>query len=125
MEKVWFVGIDVCNLLGLTNPTESLKSLDDDEKLTSELLRAGQRRSVTIISESGLYNLVFRSNKPEAKNFKKWITKEVIPTIRKTGGYNTQQYKSHNFSRRYNDNWDRVDKGYFRIQTVPTRLTNN
>ena len=65
----WFVASDVCNLLGLTNPTESLSSLDEDEKLTSVILRAGQNRRVNLISESGLYSLVFKSRKPFAKKF--------------------------------------------------------
>ena len=77
----WFVASDVCNLLGLTNPTESLSSLDEDEKLTSVILRAGQNRRVNLISESGLYSLVFKSRKPFAKKFCKWITKVVIPSI--------------------------------------------
>ena len=86
-SEPWFVASDVCNILELTNPTESLKALDDDEKLTSEVLRAGQQRKVNLINESGLYNLIFRSNKPEAKKFRKWVTNEVLPSIRKTGSY--------------------------------------
>ena len=84
-----FVAADVCFALGLTNTTEALRSLDDDEKLPSELLRAGQIRTVNTITESGLYSLVLRSNKPEAKVFKKWITSEVLPSIRKNGMYAT------------------------------------
>lgn len=85
----FFVASDICSMLELTNPTESLKALDDDEKLTSEILRAGQKRKVNLINESGLYSLVIRSNKPEAKVFKKWITSEVLPSIRKHGAYLT------------------------------------
>lgn len=85
----FFIASDICSLLDLTNPTESLRALDDDEKLTSEILRAGQKRKVNLINESGLYSLVIRSNKPEAKIFKKWITSEVLPSIRKHGTYLT------------------------------------
>jgi len=84
-----FVASDICAILELTNPTESLKALDDDEKLTSEILRSGQKRKVNLITESGLYSLVIRSNKPEAKVFKKWITSEVLPSIRRHGAYLT------------------------------------
>lgn len=86
-----FVATDVCYALGLTNTTEALRSLDEDEKLPSELLRAGQLRTVNTITESGLYSLVLRSNKPEAKVFKKWITSEVLPSIRKHGMYANKQ----------------------------------
>ncbi|MGQ0738374.1 MAG: BRO-N domain-containing protein [Bacteroidota bacterium] len=86
-NEPWFLAIDVCEILGLSNPTESLKALDKDEKLTSEILRSGQLRKMNFINESGLYNLIFRSNKPEAKKFRKWVTNEVLPAIRKTGSY--------------------------------------
>jgi len=86
-NEPWFVAKDICDVLGLTNPSESLKALDYDEKLTSEILRAGQNRNVNLINESGLYSLVFRSNKEEAKTFRKWVTSEVLPSLRKTGKY--------------------------------------
>ncbi|MFL5811495.1 MAG: Bro-N domain-containing protein [Flavisolibacter sp.] len=86
-NEPWFLAKDVCDILGLTNPTESLRTLDEDEKLTSETLRAGQSRKMVFVNESGLYNLIFRSNKPEAKKFRKWVTSEVLPSIRKTGKY--------------------------------------
>lgn len=90
--SVWLVAKDVCDILELTNPTEAIRALDDDEKSAlsvSEVSSNGveQRRSVNIISESGLYKLTFRSNKPEAKAFTKWVTAEVLPAIRKTGVY--------------------------------------
>lgn len=83
----WFVAKDVCDCLGLSNPAESLKALDDDEKLTSEVLMSGQNRKAWMINESGLYNLIFRSNKPEAKTFRKWVTNELLPQVRRTGSY--------------------------------------
>lgn len=86
-DEPWFVAKDVCDVLELSNPTESLRGLDGDE-LTSEKLRSGgQVREMNIISESGLYTLVIRSNKPQAKTFRRWVTHEVLPSIRKTGGY--------------------------------------
>jgi anti-repressor protein len=86
-----FVATDVCAALGLSNTTEALRSLDEDEKLPSELLRAGRLRTVNMITESGLYSLVLRSNKPQAKVFKKWITSEVLPSIRRHGMYANKQ----------------------------------
>lgn len=83
----WFVAADVCRVLDLSNVTESLRGLDEDE-LTSELLNSDtQARTMRLISESGLYALIFRSRKPEAKAFRKWVTSEVLPAIRRTGGY--------------------------------------
>ncbi len=86
-EEPWFVARDVCDVLELSNVGEALSGLDYDE-LTSELLMSGgQRREMKLISESGLYNLIFKSRKPQAREFRKWVTSEVLPTIRKTGSY--------------------------------------
>ena len=87
----WWVAKDVCDVLGLSNPSESLKALDEDE-LTSETLRSGgQGREMNLISESGLYTLILRSNKPEARAFRRWVTHEVLPTLRKTGHYSIDE----------------------------------
>ena len=83
----WFVAADVCRVLNLSNISESLRGLDDDE-LSSELLNSGtQGRTMRLISESGLYALIFKSRKPEAKTFRKWVTSEVLPAIRNTCGF--------------------------------------
>ena len=81
----WFVAADVCRVLALTNTSEAVKCLDDDEQSKYCLGSGGSDR--VIINESGLYNLIFRSRKPEAKKFRKWVTAEVLPSIRKTGAY--------------------------------------
>lgn len=86
----WFVLADVCRVLGLSNPSQAASTLDDDEKYTltnSEGIASAQVQTLNIISESGLYSLVLRSRKQEARAFKRWITSEVIPSIRKTGRY--------------------------------------
>jgi prophage antirepressor-like protein len=86
----WFVAADVCRVLDLSNPRKAVSGLDDDEKLTvtNSDGRAGQgAQSLNIINESGLYSLVLRSRKPEAKAFKKWVTSEVLPQIRNAGYY--------------------------------------
>ena len=81
----------------------------------SVITTSGQNRSVNLVNESGLYALIFRSKKPTAKKFRKWITKEVIPAIRKTGGYGINRLETPNFVIRFNDNWDRTDRGYFSV----------
>lgn len=85
----WFVAADVCKVLGLSKVSMAIKSLDADEKGVSTVSTPGGDQQVSIINESGLYSLILRSRKPEAKRFKRWVTSEVLPTIRKTGGYAT------------------------------------
>lgn len=80
----WFVASEICNILGLTNPTMAMSRLDNDERSKLNLGRQGESN---IINEYGLYNLVLASRKQEAKEFKRWITHEVLPSIRKHGGY--------------------------------------
>jgi len=86
-ETVWFVAKDVCDALELSDVSMSVARLDDDEKGTCKVCTLGGEQSLLCINESGLYALILRSNKPQAKPFRKWITSEVIPSIRKTGGY--------------------------------------
>ncbi|MDR1056635.1 MAG: hypothetical protein LBL90_12630 [Prevotellaceae bacterium] len=83
----YFVAADVCRVLGLPNVTNALLNLDDDEHLPLKILRSGQQRTVNVMSESGLYALIVRSTKPNARKFRKWITSEVLPEIRKKGAY--------------------------------------
>lgn len=80
----WFIAVDVCKVLDLGNPSMSLHILDDDERAKFNLGRQGD---ANIISESGLYALILRSRKPEARKFRKWVTAEVLPTLRKQGQY--------------------------------------
>ena len=89
----WFRAKDVCDALGLDNVTKALGNLDEDERLTLPVVRAGQNRNMNFASESGVYALIFQSRKPAAKTFRKWVTSEVLPQIRKTGSYSTRNYK--------------------------------
>lgn len=82
-DEIWFVGFQICKLLDIKNVSDAISRLDDDEKQLSVIPMAGQNRPVNLISESGLYALIFRSRKESANDFRKWITKEVIPSIRK------------------------------------------
>lgn len=84
----WFVAVDVCSVLDLSNPTIAVSRLDEDERAKFNLGRQGD---ATIVNEPGLYTLVLGTRKPEAKAFKRWITHEVIPAIRKHGVYITDE----------------------------------
>lgn len=82
----WFVATDVCTALGYRNPSKAIADhLDDDERSNEQLDRSRMGSKAVIISESGLYALILRSRKPEARKFAKWVTSEVMPSIRKTG----------------------------------------
>ena len=86
----WFVGKDVAEALGYANARNAVPDhVDDEDKLRTQIEYAGQKREVTLINESGLYSLVLSSKLPGAKQFKRWITSEVIPSIRKHGAYMT------------------------------------
>lgn len=83
----WFIAKDICDALGFEKPADAVRGLDDDEKGTYIMRGTQGNPDKTIISEAGLYSLILRSRKPEAKMFKRWVTHEVLPQIRKTGGY--------------------------------------
>ncbi len=83
----WFVAVDVCKALDLEDTGRATSRLDDDELTRIKIVSGGQGREVIAVNEPGLYSLVLGSRKPEAKAFKRWITHEVLPSIRKTGGY--------------------------------------
>lgn len=83
----WFVLKDVCNILGVVNDRNVAARLDEDEKDVCQMDTLGGTQNVTVVSESGLYHVILRSDKPEAKPFRKWVTSEVLPSIRKNGGY--------------------------------------
>ena len=83
----WFVAVDVCDALTINNNRMALERLDEDEKGVSSIDTLGGIQDLSIINESGLYSLILTSRKPEAKKFKKWVTSEVLPAIRKTGRY--------------------------------------
>ncbi|KXB53754.1 phage antirepressor protein [Umbribacter vaginalis] len=87
-EAVYFVGKDVAEVLGYKDTSDALKRhVDDEDKLTRRFTDSGQGRDVYIINESGLYSLVLSSKLPSAKRFKRWITSEVLPALRRQGGY--------------------------------------
>lgn len=109
----WFVLTDVCRELEIGNPSDAARRLDDDERDALDIADPiGRRQRTNIINESGLYSLILTSRKEAARRFKKWVTAEVLPAIRKTGGYHG---RIPAFIRRYNENWDRIDPGHFSV----------
>lgn len=91
-DEPWFVGKDVCGCLGLKNHNDALGGLDPDEKgvASTDPLEAGGEQIMVVISEPGVYRLVFRSRKPEAERFKRWLAHEVLPSLRKTGRFGVE-----------------------------------
>lgn len=83
----WFVAKDVCECLDIGNSRDAVAALDEDEKGVDSIDTPGGAQEMSIISEAGLYSLILRSRKPEAKAFKRWITHEVLPSIRRAGSY--------------------------------------
>jgi prophage antirepressor-like protein len=86
-REPWFVAKDVVDILGLKNITETLKRVDVEDLTSVKLNSGGQMRDMKLINESGVYQIIFMSRKPEAKKFKRWVTSEVLPSIRKHGMY--------------------------------------
>ena len=91
-NQIMFVGKDVATALGYKDTSDALKKhVDTDDKLTRQIADSGQRRAIIIINESGLYSLILSSKLPQAKAFKRWVTSEVLPSIRRTGRYELPQ----------------------------------
>ncbi|MBR2518378.1 MAG: toxin Bro, partial [Selenomonadaceae bacterium] len=89
--EAWFVGKDVAEALGYEAPRNAIKKhVDAEDKLTHQISASGQNRNMTLINESGMYALVFGSQLDSAKKFKRWVTHDVLPSIRKTGSYSVQ-----------------------------------
>ena len=120
----WFVAIDVCKALEIKNGRDAMSRLADDEKADVGLIDVSsngiaQRRDFSIVNEPGLYTLVLGSRKPEAKAFKRWVTHEVIPTIRKTGGYVNDETI---FVENYFSHVDEFTKSFLRAQLAEVRM---
>ena len=97
----YFIGKDVATALGYTNTQKAIRDhVDNEDRLTERIVLSGQNREVVFINESGLYSLILSSKLPKAKEFKRWITAEVLPVIRKTGGYvnDTKQFVDYYFA---------------------------
>ena len=91
----WFIGKDVAEALGYEASRNAItKHVDDEDKLTHQISASGQNRNMTVINESGLYSLILSSKLPQAKSFKRWVTSEVLPAIRKAGSYTAPKQES-------------------------------
>lgn len=90
-DGLWWVLKDVCDVLSLSDTNKTAERLDPDELTRIKLVSGGQEREMYIVNEAGLYNVILRSDKPEAKRFKRWVTHEVLPSIRKHGAYMTPE----------------------------------
>ena len=95
-NEIWWVLADVCAILELSNPRIVAERLDEDERRKFDLPRQG---GTWFINESGLYSVIIRSDKPQAKPFRRWVTHEVLPSIRKTGSYNAPKARSDEIDR--------------------------
>lgn len=89
--EAWFVLKDVCEVLHLGTTAKVAERLDNDEKGMNQIHTPGGAQNVTVVNESGLYHVILRSDKPEAAPFRRWVTNDVLPAIRKTGSYNAPQ----------------------------------
>ena len=111
--EYWFYAKDVCEALGIANGRQAVRRLDTDDIRSMEVTNnLGREAKATIVSEAGLYQLIFQSRKEGAEKFKRWVTHEVLPSIRRTGGYGISNKP---FIRRFNENWNRVTVGYFSV----------
>ncbi len=118
-EMVWFVANDVCEALQLTNPRKSVANLDLDEKGVTISYTPGGQQEMTIISEAGLYSLILRSRKPEAKEFKRWVTHEVLPAINRQGVYTASPEAARNLDLTA-ARLDQLEAGITRIEATLT-----
>lgn len=96
-DEVWFVGKDIAEALGYSNPQKAIRThVDDEDKGVNEMDTPGGKQEIIIINESGLYSLILSSKLPQARQFKRWITSEVLPSIRQNGGYIQNQEELSN-----------------------------
>lgn len=117
-SEIWFVARDVCEALGFGNPRQALSSHVENEDRDVHILDTlGGRQEATVINESGLYSLILGSRLPNAKKFKRWVTSEVLPSIRKTGGYHLPQTYSEAL-RELAEQAERNEKLEARIETM-------
>lgn len=94
-EQVWFAGIDICNILGYADSHATITKLDEDERRLDRLRDGqGKLKDTLTVNEFGLYSLILTSTKPEAKAFKRWVTHEVLPSIRRACQYTTEEAQS-------------------------------
>ena len=117
----WFILADICKVLEISNSRMVAGRLDTEELMSVKLTSGGQRREMTAVSESGLYAVILRSDKPQAKPFRKWVTTEVLPMIRRTGGYVANEDM---FIENYLPFLEEPYQGLFRLQMIAINQLN-
>ncbi len=124
-EEPWFVGKDVAVALGYTNPQKAIRDhIDEYDRGVNKMFTPGGEQDVAIINESGLYSLILSSKLPSTKRFKRWVTSEVLPTIRKTGEYKIQEKKratdirEQNAKARLNNSRAKVSSMWLKIAEI-------
>ena len=120
-DEPWFIAADVCAALDIANSRDAMTRLDDDERGVASTDTHGGRQDMTVVNEYGLYALVLGSRKKEARAFKRWITHEVLPTIRKTGGYVANDDL---FIKSYLPNADEATEALFKATLATVRSLN-
>ena len=125
----WFVGKDVATVLGYQNGSRDInRHVDEEDKLTERIVLSGQNREVIIINESGLYSLILSSKLPNAKAFKRWVTSEVLPSIRKTGSYTYQRANPNEEKALQIQEMDtriRMSEQFLKLAEIETTLSKN
>lgn len=125
----WFVGKDVATVLGYANTQKAVRDhVDEEDKLTERIVLSGQNREVIVINESGLYSLILSSKLPNAKEFKRWVTSEVLPSIRKTGSYTYQRANPNEEKALQIQEMDtriRMSEQFLKLAEIETTLSKN
>ncbi len=128
INQIWFAGIDVCNILGYADSYQKIKSLDPDEyKLDRIIDGQGKQKETLTVNEFGVYSLILTSTKPEAKAFKRWVTHEVLPAIRKAGIYTKEEAREYehtvqNLSARLTDLKDQKQSLQGQLRSIRTEI---
>lgn len=123
-NEPWFVGKDVADILGYKNGSRDINvHVDEEDRLKYQIRTAGQAREQTLINESGLYSLILYSKLPAAKKFKRWVTSEILPSIRKTGSYSVNQdIKAREVEARLNNSRARVASTFLKVAQMTDLL---
>lgn len=124
-EQVWFAGVDVCAVLDYSNSYQTIMKLDEDERKLDYITDSqGKQKETLTINEFGLYSLILTSTKPEAKAFKRWITHDVLPSIRKAGLYTSDEVKSKEIElQRLANSIDEVETAIMNTKSTLKTLT--
>lgn len=116
----WFVAKDVCEILSISKYRDAIARLDEDERGSVRVDTLGGEQEMAAVNESGLYTLILRSDKPEAKPFRKWVTAEVLPSIRKTGAYSTKDKPSKALEIKERNSRVRLSNQFLKLSKVET-----